>query len=175
MTPYLAEDIWRNLAAESRPASLPESVHLADWPVADAALVDETLNQRNAARPARRIARTLRPQRSRDQGPPTAPRRQRRRPLGSGRRSRRTPPCHDRRRTQCQDRHPRGRRSRLATLHDQAEPARARSEAWARCYRSLRSALEQPVARIDLAHRPGRRGGPVRSRSKASNSRPATC
>ena len=40
MTPYLAEDIWRNLAAEVD-ASLPESVHLADWPVADAALVDE--------------------------------------------------------------------------------------------------------------------------------------
>ena len=44
MTPYLAEDIWRNLAAEVD-ASLPESVHLADWPVADAALVDETLNR----------------------------------------------------------------------------------------------------------------------------------
>ena len=44
MTPYLAEDIWRNLAAETdRDAA--ESVHLADWPVADASLVDQALNQ----------------------------------------------------------------------------------------------------------------------------------
>ena len=44
MTPYLAEDIWRNLAAEVD-TDAAESVHLADWPVADASLIDETLNQ----------------------------------------------------------------------------------------------------------------------------------
>jgi len=44
MTPYLAEDIWRNLAAENN-SDAAESVHLADWPIADAALIDETLNQ----------------------------------------------------------------------------------------------------------------------------------
>ena len=43
MTPYLAEDIWRNLAAETD-ADAAESVHLADWPVADASLIDEPLN-----------------------------------------------------------------------------------------------------------------------------------
>ena len=44
MTPYLAEDIWRNLAAEVD-AEAAESVHLADWPVADASLIDEALNR----------------------------------------------------------------------------------------------------------------------------------
>ena len=44
MTPYLAEDIWRNLAAEVD-SDAAESVHLADWPIADASLIDETLNQ----------------------------------------------------------------------------------------------------------------------------------
>ena len=44
MTPYLAEDIWRNLAAE-RDAEAAESVHLADWPAVDAALVDAALNR----------------------------------------------------------------------------------------------------------------------------------
>ncbi len=43
MTPYLAEDIWRNLAAELD-AAAPESVHLADWPTADPALIDTSLN-----------------------------------------------------------------------------------------------------------------------------------
>ena len=48
MTPYLAEDIWRNLAAEvdaDADADAAESVHLAEWPVADASLIDEALNQ----------------------------------------------------------------------------------------------------------------------------------
>jgi isoleucyl-tRNA synthetase len=44
MTPYLAEDIWRNLAAEVDAGSA-ESVHLADWPVAEQSLIDETLNR----------------------------------------------------------------------------------------------------------------------------------
>ena len=43
MTPYLAEEIWRNLVAE-QDADAPESVHLADWPQADAAQIDERLN-----------------------------------------------------------------------------------------------------------------------------------
>ena len=43
MTPYLAEDIWRNLVAE-RDAHAAESVHLAEWPSANAALIDERLN-----------------------------------------------------------------------------------------------------------------------------------
>ena len=44
MTPYLAEEIWRNLAAEID-ANAAESVHLADWPAADTSLIDETLNE----------------------------------------------------------------------------------------------------------------------------------
>jgi len=44
MTPYLAEDIWRNLIAELD-ASAPESVHLARWPEVDASLIDDALNQ----------------------------------------------------------------------------------------------------------------------------------
>ena len=43
MTPYLAEDIWRNLAAEGD-LDAAESVHLADWPTADASLIDAALN-----------------------------------------------------------------------------------------------------------------------------------
>ena len=43
LTPYLAEEIWRNLAAEQDP-SAAESVHLADWPKAEAARIDERLN-----------------------------------------------------------------------------------------------------------------------------------
>ena len=44
LTPYLAEDIWRNLAAEVD-AGAAESVHLAAWPVADASVIDEPLNR----------------------------------------------------------------------------------------------------------------------------------
>ena len=43
MTPYLAEEIWRNLAA-GQTSDAPESVHLADWPEADAAQIDDPLN-----------------------------------------------------------------------------------------------------------------------------------
>ncbi len=44
LTPYLAEEIWRNLAAEQDP-SAPESVHLADWPSADGGRIDAALNE----------------------------------------------------------------------------------------------------------------------------------
>ena len=44
MTPYLSEDIWSNLVAELD-GEAAESVHLAEWPVADASLIDESLNQ----------------------------------------------------------------------------------------------------------------------------------
>ncbi|MGB5018795.1 MAG: isoleucine--tRNA ligase, partial [Candidatus Moraniibacteriota bacterium] len=37
-TPFLAEEMYRNLTGE-------ESVHLADWPVADESLIDEKLNE----------------------------------------------------------------------------------------------------------------------------------
>ena len=47
MTPYLAEDIWRNLAAEvDRGAA--ESVHLAEWPLSDPSQIDEELNDEMA-------------------------------------------------------------------------------------------------------------------------------
>jgi isoleucyl-tRNA synthetase len=46
-TPFLAEDLYQNLVAERSPAA-PESVHLADWPVADATLIDEDLSFRMA-------------------------------------------------------------------------------------------------------------------------------
>ena len=45
-TPYLAEDIWRNLVVASGHADGKdaESVHLASWPSSDAALVDRGLS-----------------------------------------------------------------------------------------------------------------------------------
>jgi isoleucyl-tRNA synthetase len=45
-TPYMAESIWRNLAAHD--ARREESVHLSSWPAHDAALVDRALS-RNVA------------------------------------------------------------------------------------------------------------------------------
>ncbi|QDT68286.1 Isoleucine--tRNA ligase [Planctomycetes bacterium MalM25] len=49
-TPFLSETIWRNLAgvfgAESSGGGAPESVHLADYPVADASLTDQALSER---------------------------------------------------------------------------------------------------------------------------------
>ena len=51
-TPFLAERIYRNLVAEPAAAAgldgsvVPESVHLCDYPEADAALVDEDLSRR---------------------------------------------------------------------------------------------------------------------------------
>jgi len=41
-TPFLAEDIYQNLVRSVDPAA-PESVHLTDWPVADPALIDQSL------------------------------------------------------------------------------------------------------------------------------------
>ena len=43
-TPFVAEEMYRNLVVSLDPAA-PESVHLATWPVADAALLDTTLEQ----------------------------------------------------------------------------------------------------------------------------------
>lgn len=44
-TPFLSETLWRNLAGVFGDAA-PESVHLCDYPEADAALVDEQLSER---------------------------------------------------------------------------------------------------------------------------------
>jgi len=43
LTPFTAEEIWRNLASKADLERAP-SVHLADWPAADAAAIDEALN-----------------------------------------------------------------------------------------------------------------------------------
>ncbi len=51
-TPFVAEALYRNLVVNAD-ADAPESVHLADWPGVDEALVDEGLSRRMAA--ARRI------------------------------------------------------------------------------------------------------------------------
>lgn len=49
MTPYVSEEIWRNLAAEpasgDRAGEVAESVHLAEWPIADESLIDAALNR----------------------------------------------------------------------------------------------------------------------------------
>ena len=45
--PFTAEEIWRNLAAEAELERAP-SVHLADWPAADASAIDEGLNREMA-------------------------------------------------------------------------------------------------------------------------------
>jgi len=42
-TPFIAEEIYRNLVAEREPEA-PESVHLVDWPVSNASLIDEELS-----------------------------------------------------------------------------------------------------------------------------------
>ena len=44
-TPFIAEDIYRNLVARED-ASAPESVHLTDFPVANIELIDEELERR---------------------------------------------------------------------------------------------------------------------------------
>jgi isoleucyl-tRNA synthetase len=51
-TPFVAEALYQNLAVNAD-AGAPESVHLASWPEADAALIDEDLSKRMAA--ARRV------------------------------------------------------------------------------------------------------------------------
>ncbi|MFN0093756.1 MAG: isoleucine--tRNA ligase [Dehalococcoidia bacterium] len=42
-TPFVAEELWQNLV-RSLDSAAPESVHLAAWPEADAAAIDERLN-----------------------------------------------------------------------------------------------------------------------------------
>src|SRR5438105_10967386 len=44
MTPYLAEDLYQNLV-RSFDADAPESVHLCDWPTADASKIDRVLSE----------------------------------------------------------------------------------------------------------------------------------
>ena len=44
MTPYLAEDLYQNLV-RSFDENAPESVHLCDWPVADASKIDRVLSE----------------------------------------------------------------------------------------------------------------------------------
>ncbi|MBI4338542.1 MAG: class I tRNA ligase family protein, partial [Chloroflexi bacterium] len=51
--PFLVEELYQNLV-RSVDSAAPESVHLADWPVADAALIDESLSE--GMRLAMRIA-----------------------------------------------------------------------------------------------------------------------
>ena len=51
-TPFISEALYRNLVVNAD-AGAPESVHLADWPVVDEALVDEELSRRMAL--ARRV------------------------------------------------------------------------------------------------------------------------
>ena len=60
-TPFLAESLYQNLV-RSVDASAPESVHLCDWPVADASLIsprlrDETALVHAAGEPGSRSAR----------------------------------------------------------------------------------------------------------------------
>jgi isoleucyl-tRNA synthetase len=52
LTPFITERVWRDLFA-STDESLPSSVHLAQWPTADATLVDDDLDAQMAL--ARRI------------------------------------------------------------------------------------------------------------------------
>jgi len=58
--PFIAEDLYQNLAGE-RYADAVESVHLGDWPEADAALIDEDLSFRmGVARKAVNLGRAAR-------------------------------------------------------------------------------------------------------------------
>ena len=47
-TPFVADEIWDNLVCSVRPEA-PDSVHLADWPVHDDALIDDELRGSMAA------------------------------------------------------------------------------------------------------------------------------
>jgi isoleucyl-tRNA synthetase len=44
--PFMSESLYRNLVGSREDTSLPESVHLCDYPVADASRIDETLSDR---------------------------------------------------------------------------------------------------------------------------------
>jgi len=60
-TPFIAEELWRNLAANR--AGRPDSVHLADYPVADGAAADPALDEGMAsARAIVALGRTVRTQ-----------------------------------------------------------------------------------------------------------------
>ena len=48
-TPFFAEEIYQNLAVRSLGDAIPDSVHLADFPVADESLIDRDLSDRMAA------------------------------------------------------------------------------------------------------------------------------
>ena len=69
-TPFVADVLWRNLAAGTDGA--PDSVHLADYPEADPTLRDPSLDEAMAA--ARSIVgtRSNGPHRDQDEGPPAA-------------------------------------------------------------------------------------------------------
>ena len=59
-TPFLAEELYRNLVADVDP-SASESVHLADWPEADESLVDPDLEEAmGVVRTAVSLGRTVR-------------------------------------------------------------------------------------------------------------------
>ena len=45
MVPFLSEELYTNLVAKRNPTE-PQSVHLSDWPTADAILIDEALSMR---------------------------------------------------------------------------------------------------------------------------------
>ena len=53
-TPFITEEIYRNLVAEQAPEGAPESVHLTDYPTADPGLIDLALDE--AMGVARQIA-----------------------------------------------------------------------------------------------------------------------
>ena len=95
LTPYLAEEMWRNLVAE-QDQSATESVHLADWPAADADQIDHALNDEMAL--VQRVASLGRAARSSAgiRVRPAARRRQRRRPQRRRRHHRRAPRPHNR-------------------------------------------------------------------------------
>jgi isoleucyl-tRNA synthetase len=58
-TPFVSEAVWRNLAAAD--AGTPESVHLADYPDADAAAIDDGLEEAmRAVREVASLGRTVR-------------------------------------------------------------------------------------------------------------------
>ena len=60
MIPFMTEDIYRNLVC-SIDKSAPESVHLCDYPVADAAYVDKALAvPQETARTSRTVSRWAR-------------------------------------------------------------------------------------------------------------------